>query len=326
MIFAVVALLAVTALGEGSVPGEDIFQSNKGLVVSGHTLGDNQKSGTVVIDTPHLHNVERRVEEFLNSAIGPQWRTYLRPIDRVEKYPNPVKDDLGYFGYWCLLIGFICMALSTLYFYMKAQAVTGSKFFEVLTMGITGIATLAYLLMFTGAGRMWVEEVPGTFSPVYWGRYVDWVLTTPLMLWDILALAGAPNDEIAMVVIMDMLMIGFGCAGAVTPDQNKWFFFIFGMVTFIHICAVLLKYSKVNKYGEEARALYNKVAWMTIILWTLYPVVWIVAEGQRMVSASLEACLYAIMDVSAKCVFGILIVQARGALEAINHGYKSMDA
>merc|ERR1712062_489599 len=124
------------------------------------------------------------------------------------------------------------------------------------------------------------------------------------------ALAGAPNDEIAMVVIMDMLMIGFGCAGAQTPDQNKWFFFIFGMVTFIHICA----------------ALYNKVAWMTIILWTLYPIVWIVAEGQRTVSASLEACLYAIMDVSAKCVFGILIVQARGALEAINHGYKSMDA
>merc|ERR1719477_42946 len=88
-------------------------------------------------------------------------------------------------------------------------------------MGITGIATLAYLLMFTGAGRMWVEEVPGTFSPVYWGRYVDWVLTTPLMLWDILALAGAPSDEIAMVLIMDMLMIGFGCAGAQTPDQKQ---------------------------------------------------------------------------------------------------------
>jgi len=145
------------------------------------------------------------------------------------------------------------------------------------------------------------------------------------MLWDILALAGAPNDEIAMVLIMDMLMIGFGCAGAQTPDQNKWFFFIFGMVTFIHIVAVLLKYSKVNKYGEEARALYNKVAWMTIVLWTLYPIVWIVAEGQRMVSASMEACLYAIMDVSAKCVFGIIIVQARGALESVTAGYKSME-
>merc|ERR1712039_909584 len=144
--------------------------------------------------------------------------------------------------------------------------------------------------------------VPGTFSPVYWGRYVDWVLTTPLMLWDILALAGAPNDEVAMVLIMDMLMIGFGCAGAVTPDQNKWFFFTFGMVTFIHIVAVLLKYSKVNKYGEEARALYNKVAWMTIVLLTLY----------------------AIMDVSSKCVFGFIIVSSRNALESATTGFKSV--
>ena len=39
------------------------------------------------------------------------------------------------------------MGLSTLYFYMAAQCVTGSKFFEVLTMGITKIVTLAYLLV-----------------------------------------------------------------------------------------------------------------------------------------------------------------------------------
>jgi len=213
---------------------------------------------------------------------------------------------------------------STLYFYTKAQAVSGSKFFEVLTMGITGIATLAYLLMYTGAGRNWVEDVPGTFSPVYWARYVDWTLTTPLMLWDILALAGAPNDEIAMVVIMDMLMVGFGIAGAQTQDANKWIFFAFGMAAFFHIVVVLLKYSKANKYGEEARALYNKVAWMTIVLWSLYPLVWIFAEGQRMISASLEAFLYMLMDVSAKCVFGLMIVQARGALEAIGSGYKQV--
>ena len=49
----------------------------------------------------------------------------------------------------------------------------------------------------------------------------------------------------------------------------------------VETCTVL-------RFGEEARALYNKVAWMTIVLWTLYPVVWIIAEGQRMVSASME--------------------------------------
>ena len=48
------------------------------------------------------------------------------------------------------------------------------------------------------------------------------------------------------------------------------------------------KSSALLRFGEEARALYNKVVWMTIVLWTLYPVVWIIAEGQRMLSASME--------------------------------------
>jgi len=253
---------------------------------------------------------------------------FTRAADVAKEFPDPVVDDLGYFGYWCLVIGFICMALSTLYFYMMATAAKGSKFFETLTMLITGIASLAYLTMWSGAGRMWVEEVPGTISPVYWGRYVDWILTTPLMIWDILALAGAPADEIMLAVGVDILMIAFGLVGAQTPDQNKWFFFIIGMLCFGHVVMVLLKYSGMNKFGDDARALYNKVAYMTIFLWTLYPVVWVLAEGTRMVSASLEACLYCIMDVSSKCLFGFIIVQARAALESINTaqaGYKNMD-
>jgi bacteriorhodopsin len=253
---------------------------------------------------------------------------FTRAADVAKEFPDPVVDDLGYFGYWCLVIGFICMALSTLYFYMMATAAKGSKFFETLTMLITAIASLAYLTMWSGAGRMWVEEVPGTISPVYWGRYVDWILTTPLMIWDILALAGAPADEIMLAVGVDILMIAFGLVGAQTPDQNKWFFFIIGMLCFGHVVMVLLKYSGMNKFGDDARALYNKVAYMTIFLWTLYPVVWVVFEGTRMRSGSLEACLYCIMDVSSKCLFGFIIVQARAALESINTaqaGYKNMD-
>jgi len=252
---------------------------------------------------------------------------FTRAADVAKEFPDPVVDDLGYFGYWCLIIGFICMALSTLYFYMMATAAKGSKFFETLTMLITGIASLAYLTMFSGAGRMWVEEVPGTISPVYWGRYVDWILTTPLMLWDCLALAGAEGDEILLAVGVDILMIAFGGIGAQTPSAQKWIFFLCGMVCFGHVCMVLLKYMGVNKYGEDARELYNKVATMTIILWTLYPIVWVLAEGARLVSPSLEACLYMIMDVSAKCVFGFVIVRGRGALEAIQTaeaGYRSV--
>merc|ERR550532_3571849 len=53
------------------------------------------------------------------------------------------------FGMTCVLIGLICMAASTAYFYVAANQAKENKFFEVLTMMITGIATCAYMTMYT---------------------------------------------------------------------------------------------------------------------------------------------------------------------------------
>merc|ERR1712109_322792 len=103
----------------------------------------------------------------------------------------------------------------------------------------------------------------------------------------------------------------------------EWVFFLVSMLCFVHVCQVLMKYNSVNKFGPEAQALYQKVSSMTIVLWSLYPAVWVVAEGTRMISPSLEACCYMIMDVLSKCLFGFMIVQARGALERVN-GYETI--
>merc|ERR1719219_714312 len=216
------------------------------------------------------------------------------------------------------------MAVSTLYFYARAMAAKpGTRKFEVITMMITGIATVLYMTMFSGAGKGYVKELGHDINPTdavdqfFWGRYVDWILTTPLMLWDVMAIAGASTDDILLAVGVDILMIGFGAVGAQTPSMQKWVFFVCGMICFGHIVKVLLKYTTVSTAGKEAQSLYCKVAYMTIVLWTLYPLVWIISEGGRLVSPSLEACLYMIMDVSAKCVFGFMIVGARDALEKI---------
>merc|ERR1719200_78793 len=183
------------------------------------------------------------------------------------------------------------MAVSTLYFYQAAlKAGPGKMKFEVISMMVTGIATVLYMTMFSGAGKSFVKELGHDINPhdtrdaFYWGRYVDWVLTTPLMVWDVLALAGAPSDDILQCVFIDILMIAFGCVGAQTPEGQKWYFFIIGMLCYFHVVQTLLKYNKSNKFGEAARALYNKVAMLTIVLWTFYPIVWILAEGTRMVS------------------------------------------
>merc|ERR1711953_1363928 len=193
------------------------------------------------------------------------------------------------------------------------RAKPGSRKFEVLSMMVTGIATVLYMTMFSGAGRSVIYDN----RQFFWGRYIDWILTTPLMLWDVLAIAGAPSDDILMAV---------GLVGAQTPSAQKWVFFVCGLICFGHIVRTLLSYTSSKKYGADAQALYCKVAYLTIVLWTLYPVVWVVAEGARLVTPSLEAFLYMLMDVSSKCVFGFLIVNARGALDAIESEYKAVNA
>jgi len=44
---------------------------------------------------------------------------------------------------------------------------------------------------------------------IYWARYVDWAITTPLVLLDLTVLAGLPGAEIILAVFADVAMILF---------------------------------------------------------------------------------------------------------------------
>jgi len=235
-------------------------------------------------------------------------------VEAVVEVPGPMAP-LTSFGSICLWTGFACMAGSSCYFLSSAMNRSAKqRNIEMITFFITAIATLAYLSMASGYGVLDNH----TQQPFFYARYLDWLFTTPLMVWDVLALAGAPSDDILQCVFIDILMIAFGCVGAQTPEGQKWYFFIIGMLCYVHVVQTLLKYNKSQKYGEAAQKLYNKVASMTIVLWSLYPLVWVVAEGTRMISPSLEACCYMIMDVLSKCLFGFFIVGGREALDNIN--------
>jgi len=228
--------------------------------------------------------------------------------------PFAAPHPLSVTGQLFILIGLICMAGSTAYFYMAAMRKSGdAQFFEGLTMMITGIATVAYLTMWAKGGAYFVHD-----RLFFYARYIDWILTTPLMVWDILALAGAPASEIMLACGIDMLMIGFGVVGGQTCSYKKWIFWALGMLCFLHVVAVLMKYMSAETYGPAAKKLYGQVAWLTIVLWSLYPVVWILAEGGHMVKPTIEAGLYMVMDVLSKCMFGFVIVSSRGALDDVS--------
>lgn len=47
------------------------------------------------------------------------------------------------------------------------------------------------------------------FRQIYWARYIDWCITTPLILLDLTVLAGLPGAEILLLIFADVAMVLF---------------------------------------------------------------------------------------------------------------------
>jgi bacteriorhodopsin len=55
------------------------------------------------------------------------------------------------------------------------------------------------------------DHVPDTFTTTYrqvfWARYVDWSITTPLLILDLGLLAGMSGAHIIMAIVADLIMV-----------------------------------------------------------------------------------------------------------------------
>merc|ERR1712187_572558 len=236
-------------------------------------------------------------------------------------------DHRNSFGIGCLWVSFLCMFLSSCYFLQRAMARKPTdRLFEFITFLVTGIATLAYLIMACGFG----VHHNGTNEPFYYARYIDWIFTTPLMVWDLMALVGSPGGNIFMVVGLDVLMIAAGMLGAMCERHHiRWVFFVLGCVFFICIVNELPQLMNKGAASQAAQEVYRSAARLTIVMWTFYPIAWVLAEGTDILGVNMSCLVYTILDVISKCVFGFIIVTNRNALDSIysaRDGYSQVKA
>jgi bacteriorhodopsin len=226
------------------------------------------------------------------------------------------EPDLSEKGNKMLFIAFLGLAVPTAYFVYKTPAPPAKRFYHLVTVGVTLIASLAYLTMATGHGYY---MRPFDCRQFFYARYVDWAFTTPLQLIDLLGFAGATSDTTFFLLGVDFLMIIAGLIGAFVEGDEKYAFFGFGMLMFAPIIYYLLVDLKESAkgLGKDAEGVYNKISMLTAITWACYPVVWLFAEGSNKLSADTEAYAYTILDILAKSVFGFIIISGRDALEAV---------
>jgi bacteriorhodopsin len=236
------------------------------------------------------------------------------PADLENLTPRYVSwpSTAGYILYW-IIFGIMAGSL-VLFSLMTLRHPQQDRKHGYLTMAIVAVAMSAYFCMASHGGDSIIPlywDLSGG-RDVFYARYIDWFVTTPLLLLEVLLLAAVPVGTALWVVFADIAMIVFGLFGAITDHYYRWGYYGIGCAwMFVVFWGLLVTGPRYAFQRDRALGrLYMFFASYLVILWFCYPVVWGLAEGSNTISVTAEIAAYGGLDITAKAIFGFLFLLA----------------
>merc|ERR1712003_281769 len=228
------------------------------------------------------------------------------------------------------------MMATTMYLWFRSTAVHDKYKSAVLTSGlVTFIAAYHYIRIFNswveaysysaggivdGALDITAPELTGVpFNDAY--RYMDWLLTVPLLLIEILLVMkldeATYNVKSKTLGVGSALMIVSGYYGELTVTGDltpRWICWAVSMCFFLYIVFELLVGLKAATDSETDPTIKGKIQLaqvMTVISWCTYPVVYLfpmlgISAANAVVSIQIGYC---VSDIISKCGVGLVIYQ-----------------
>lgn len=221
------------------------------------------------------------------------------------------------------MLGFVSMASATFYFVLqRGEYKPENRITVTYAATITFIAAIMYWQMKDIVGFPG-QTVLATIEATMPVRYLDWVLTTPLLLLEfgiIAALAGAPKDLTYRLIVADLVMIITGYLGEVgeVGSPGNYVNFIISSLAWGYIVYLVWKLVP-GKASAEVKTAIRNMKRFVIFGWSIYPIGTAVQEFLQLNqsdAASLElgiclaAIIYVIADVVNKVGFGIVAMRA----------------
>lgn len=145
---------------------------------------------------------------------------------------------------------------------------------------------------------------------IYFNRYLDWILTTPLLLI-MLCFIGMYHEKInekiiLRIVIMDIIMILSGLLSDIYIGANKYLWILVGISSFLTVLYIL--WGPVEKIasiqGCDIYRLYKILAMLFTVFWIGYPIIWFLGkEDIGIGSRKIFYCLSIVMPAICKVGF-----------------------
>ena len=234
-------------------------------------------------------------------------------------------------GQWSSLynmfsFGLISMLATTVYTLVgQSRVLPKYRLALVMSSMVTFIAAYHYFRIFNSFhesskdNAVTIGTQQGAFNEAY--RYVDWILTVPLLLVEVIAVLAlakeASKSLMYRLVPASAAMIALGYPGEISSDTGtKTLWGVLSTIPFLYILYVLfVELSKsLDRQPAGVAATVGRLRMLLIGTWGVYPISYLIPMLITSPSATEAASLftyrqvgYTVADVLAKCVFGLTI-------------------
>jgi len=214
------------------------------------------------------------------------------------------------------------MGAATIFFFLgRSQVSRDYKTAVTITGLVTLIAGYHYFRIFgsweaayTVTGTTVKPSGGMEFNDAY--RYVDWLLTVPLLMAELVLVMRLPTAETwkkgTRLGVLAALMIILGYPGEIASSfGTRWLFWVLAMIPFLIIVGDLFigLRESIAKQPENVRGLVNAARWLTVLSWAFYPIVF-VFPMIGFTGGSAETAVqvgYTIADIVSKVGLGMLV-------------------
>jgi len=223
----------------------------------------------------------------------------------------------------------IASQLFTALFLIIASQRLLPRYRQAIAVGaiVCGIAAYHYFRIFDNFKEAFVTDAVGgvgvytqapgvSFNEGY--RYVDWLLTVPLLLVEliaVLALARHIQRSLLMRLIpAAALMIILGYPGEISSDNTvRTIFGILSTLPFLYILYVLfVELTKsLDRQPVSVRKMIGNLRWLLLLSWGVYPIAYAlpmlnISGADAWVGKQIG---YSVADIVAKAIYGLIIFQ-----------------
>ena len=216
-------------------------------------------------------------------------------------------DDFVGISFW--LITMALMA-STVFFFLERDRVS-AKWKTSLT--VSGLVTLVAAVHYLYMREVWVNT--GSSPTVF--RYIDWLITVPLLMIEFFLILSAitkvPAGVFWRLMIGTIVMLVGGYLGE-ARYMSAWPAFIIGMAGWAYILYEIFlgQAGKINAQSAPpaVQSAFSTMRWIVTIGWAIYPIGYffgyLTGSGPE-ASANALNLIYNLADVLNKIAFGLII-------------------